>query len=149
MNNQKERSVKRLSKQFDKIFLEIKSDINNKKKTLNFLSKDFRFNFKVEDLRQFKKFKSVALIGMGGSILGAEAIYSFLQTKVKKKFYFFNNLDENKILKFKKKKNLSNVLFIIISKSGSTIETLSNTFALNIIKKKSKNIILISEKRNN
>ena len=108
MNNQKERSVKQLSKQFDKIFLEIKSDINNKKKTLNFLSKDFKFNFKVEDLRQFKKFKSVALIGMGGSILGAEAIYSFLQTKVKKKFYFFNNLDENKLSNFKKKKFIKN-----------------------------------------
>ena len=78
MNNQKDRPVKMLSKQFDKIFLEIKSDINNKKKTLNFLSKDYKFNFKVEDLRQFKKFKSVALIGMGGSILGAEAIYSFI-----------------------------------------------------------------------
>jgi glucose-6-phosphate isomerase len=148
MNNQKERSVKRLSKQFDKIFLEIKSDINNKKKTLNFLSKDFRFNFKVEDLRQFKKFKSVALIGMGGSILGAEAIYSFLQTKVKKKFYFFNNLDENKLSNFKKK-NLSKILFVIISKSGNTIETLSNAFALNIIKKNAKNIILITEKKNN
>lgn len=148
MNNQKDRSVKLLSKQFDKIFLEIKSDINNKKKTLNFLSKDYKFNFKVEDLRQFKKFKSVALIGMGGSILGAEAIYSFLQTKVKKKFYFFNNLDENKLSNFKKK-NLSKILFVIISKSGNTIETLSNTFALNIIKKNAKNIILITEKKNN
>jgi glucose-6-phosphate isomerase len=148
MNNQKDRSVKLLSKQFDKIFLEIKSDINNKKKTLNFLSKDFKFNFKVEDLRQFKKFKSVALIGMGGSILGAEAIYSFLQTKVKKKFYFFNNLEENKLSNFKKK-NLSKILFVIISKSGNTIETLSNAFALNIIKKNAKNIILITEKKNN
>ena len=36
------------------------------------------------------------------------------------------------------KKNLSKILFIIISKSGNTIETLSNTLALNIIKKTQK-----------
>ena len=49
----------------------------------------------------------------------------------------------------KKKENLSKVLFIIVSKSGNTVETLSNTFTLNIIKKNSKNIIIISEKKNN
>ena len=40
------------------------------------------------------------------------------------------------------------MLFIIISKSGNTVETLSNTFVLNILKKNSKNIIIISEKEN-
>ena len=40
---------------------------------------------------------------MGGSILGAEAIYDFFQSKIKK-FYFFNDIDENKITEFKKKK---------------------------------------------
>lgn len=58
-------------------------------------------------------------------------------------------MDENKLYDFKKKENLSKVLFIIISKSGNTIETLSNLFSLNIIKKNSKNIIIISEKKNN
>jgi glucose-6-phosphate isomerase len=38
---------------------------------------------------------------------------------------------------------------LIISKSGNTIETLSNFLSINIIKKNSKNIILISEKKNN
>ena len=85
---------------------------------------------------------------MGGSILGAEAIHNFLRRKIKKKIYFFNNLDEEQVAEFKKK-NLSNILFIIISKSGETVETLSNIFSLNIIKKNAKNVILISEKRNN
>ena len=40
-------------------------------------------------------------------------------------------------------------MFLIISKSGNTLETLSNFFSLNIIKKNSKNIIIISEKSNN
>ena len=99
-------------------------------------------------LLNFKKFNEFNLIGMGGSILGSEAIYDFLKKKIKKKVYFFNNLDEDKILNFKKKKNLSEILFIIISKSGNTVETLANIFSLGIIKKYAKNVILISEKNN-
>ena len=45
------------SKKFDKIFLEIKSDIKNKDKTLHVLDKNFKFNFNVKDLKNFKKFK--------------------------------------------------------------------------------------------
>ena len=41
------------------------------------------------------------------------------------------------------------MLFIIISKSGNTIETISNTLHMKIIKRNAKNIILISEKKNN
>ena len=145
----KSKKLKNLSKKFDKIFLEIKSDVKNTKKTLNVLDNNFKFNFRIKELKKFKKFKTIVLIGMGGSILGSEAIYNFLQIKVKKRLYFFNNLDENKIKNLKKKENFSRVLFIIISKSGNTIETLSNVFSLNIIKKDAKNIILISEKKDN
>ena len=143
------KSLHSIYKKFEKIYLETKKDIEDTNKTLNVLSSNFNFNFKIKNLKKFKKFKKIALIGMGGSILGAEAIYNFLQTKIKKKIYFFNNLDERKIIDFKKKENQSNVLFIIISKSGNTLETLSNVFLLNIIKKKAKNIIIISEKKNN
>jgi glucose-6-phosphate isomerase len=86
---------------------------------------------------------------MGGSILGVEAIYGFFEKKIKKKIYFFDDLDESKIKNFKKRENFSKTLFIIVSKSGNTTETLSNTFLLNIIKNDSKNIIIISGKNNN
>ena len=142
-------SQKKFSRKFDKIFLEIQKDVKDIKKTLNVLDKRFKFSFKVNDLKKFQNFKKVAIIGMGGSILGAEAIHHCFQSKIKKKFYFFNDLDEEKILNFKKTENLSKVLFLIISKSGNTLETLSNTFALNIFKRNLKNIILISEKKNN
>ena len=142
-------SLKKLSKEFKKIILNINHDIKNTTKTLNVLNDKFKFNFKIKDFKKFKKFKTIAIIGMGGSILGAEAIHDFLKIKIKKKIYFFDNLDLNKISNFKKKENLKKVLFLIISKSGNTIETLSNTFALDIIKKNSKNIIIISEKKNN
>ncbi|MDA8771387.1 glucose-6-phosphate isomerase, partial [Candidatus Pelagibacter bacterium] len=61
----------------------------------------------------------------------------------------FSDLDTEKIKNFKKTVNSNKILFIVISKSGNTIETLTNFLALNIIKKRQKNIILISEKRNN
>ena len=140
---------KKLSKKFDKIYLDLKSEIKRTNKTLNVLNKNFRFSFKIADLQKYKKYKSIAIIGMGGSILGAEAIYDFFQSKIKKNIYFFDNIDENKITKFKKKENLSKVLYIVISKSGDTVETLSNLFSLNIIKKNAKNIIIITEKRSN
>ncbi len=144
----KVKSNRQFSKRFNKIFLQIKKDIKNSNKTLNILDNKFKFNYKINDLKNFKKFKTIAIIGMGGSILGSEAIFKFLQRKVKKKIYFFNDLNEKKITDFRKKENFSKVLFIIISKSGNTIETLSNTFSLNILKKNSKNIILVSDKKN-
>tara|TARA_X000000950_G_scaffold78923_1_gene99263 strand:- start:6138 stop:7337 length:1200 start_codon:yes stop_codon:yes gene_type:complete len=144
----KDKSFKSLSKKFDRIFSEIKLDIKNDKKTLNVLDNNLKFNFKIQELTRFKKFKTIVLVGMGGSILGSEAIYNFFQSKIKKKIYFLNDLNEIKLTNLKKK-NLSEILFIIVSKSGNTLETLSNTFALNILKKNAKNIIFISEKKDN
>ena len=145
----KGRSLKILSKKFDKKFSEVKKEIKDNNKTLNVLDKKFRLNFKTKDLNKFKRFKTISIIGMGGSILGAEALYDFFQEKIKKKVYFFDDLNETKITDLKKKEDLSKILFVIISKSGNTVETLSNLFALQIIKKRSKNLILISENKNN
>ena len=142
-------SLKKLSKEYKKIISEVSSEINNTTKTLSVLSDKFKFNFNIKDLSKFKKYKTIALIGMGGSILGAEAINNFLKIKIKKKIYFFDNLDAKKISNIKKKEKLSEILFIVISKSGNTVETLSNFFTLNILKKNSKNIIIISERKNN
>ena len=77
----------------------------------------FRLNFKVNDLKKFKKYKTVVLVGMGGSILGSEAIYRLFRTKIKKNFYFLNDLNIDKI-KSLKKISINKVFFLIISKSG-------------------------------
>ena len=127
----------------------IKDNLDTPKDMFHSFSKKFKLNFKAKDINRFKQYKTVVTIGMGGSILGSEAIYSFLGKKIKKIFLFLNDIDKEKLDKIKSKKNLNKILFIIISKSGNTIETLSNTFALKIIKKNAKNIIIISEKKNN
>ena len=100
----KVKSLNNLSKKFEKIFIKTKKEVYVKKKTLNILNNNFKFNFKIKDLNRFDKFQNIAIIGMGGSILGAEALYSFFKKKIKKKVYFFNNLDEDKVSNFKKKK---------------------------------------------
>ncbi len=140
---------KRISKNFSQLFARLEQDINDPKKTLYVLNKDFKFNFNNKDIKQFKSFKTIAIIGMGGSILGTEAIYNFLKIKIKKKIYFFDDINTNKINDIKKKENLKKTLFLIISKSGSTIETITNFLSLKILKKNSRNIIIISEKNNN
>ena len=76
---------------------------------------------------------------MGGSILGTEAIYQFLKKKIKKEFIFINNLN-SKILPQKKAVNL------IISKSGETLETISNTHIITNSSKSSKNLIITENK---
>tara|TARA_B100001093_G_scaffold323615_1_gene308787 strand:- start:345 stop:1562 length:1218 start_codon:yes stop_codon:yes gene_type:complete len=141
--------VKKFKKDFYKVIREVVDETSDSNKTLNILNDNYKFDLKNKNLNKFKKFKKIAIIGMGGSILGVEAIYNFLEKKIKKRVYFFDDLNPEKISDFKKKENLDKILFIIISKSGNTVETLSNFFSLNIIKKKSKNIILISEKKNN
>ena len=138
-----------ISSKFEKLFKEIRNNLKYKKNNFHILSKNFEINFSNKDLKKMSNFKSLAILGMGGSILGTEAIYQFLEKKIKKKVVFFNDLNEEKIVNFKKTNKFNKVLFVIVSKSGNTLETLSNFIALNIIKKYSKNIIIISEKKNN
>ena len=76
---------------------------------------------------------------MGGSSLGAQAIYGFLKKKIKKNFVFIDNISS---LPYEKtKKNITN---LVVSKSGNTIETIVNSNIL--IKKKDKNIFITENK---
>ena len=84
---------KNFSKKITKIFQKLKKETNDTNKTLNILSKNYNFNLKFKNLNKFNKFKTITLIGMGGSILGSEAIYAFLQGRIKKRINFINDLD--------------------------------------------------------
>jgi glucose-6-phosphate isomerase len=129
-----------------KIIKNIYNNLDNEKNTYHFLSKKFILDFEKSSLKKFKKYELIVLIGMGGSVLGAKAIYSFLKEKIKKNFIFIDNLDYLKIEQLKKNKYFKNCLFIIISKSGNTIETLVNS---SLLKNKItfKNTIIITEKK--
>ena len=112
---------------------------------LKHMISDIKFDAKYSNLR---KYKTIVIIGMGGSILGTKAIYSFLKHKIRKKFIFLDNLDENYLKQIKKNKNLSKTLFLIISKSGNTDETILNMYFLKNFLKYN-NTIILSENRDN
>ena len=150
INNNNFSQKKKINKKYSKIINKIIFDLDNIKDTFHCLSNKFKLNFTANDLKNFRNFNTIVIVGMGGSILGSKAIYYFLEKKIKKKFIFLDNINEINLDVIKsKKKDLSKTLFLIISKSGDTVETLSNLLALKIIKRKSKNIIIISEKNNN
>jgi len=132
-----------------KFFKSLESDIKNFEiPLLQSYEKNYTFDFLPTTIRKFSKYKNIVVIGMGGSILGAKAIYNFFKDKIKKNFFFFDNLDRNLHLQFKKLKNLKDSCFIIISKSGNTLETLTNlnlVFSKSLLKRK---LIIISEIKN-
>ena len=128
---------------------EILKNLNKDKNSFSFLNNNFELEFNNSELKKFKKYKQIAILGMGGSILGVKAIFNFLEHKIKKKLYFFDNLNEFKISNFNKNKHLRQMLFIIISKSGNTLETLTNFDIINKKKINKNNIIVITDNKKN
>lgn len=70
--------------------------------------------------------KNIVVIGIGGSSLGIKAVDSLLKTKKgERELFFFENSDPVDISRTLSKLTKEESLFIVISKSGSTIETTS------------------------
>ena len=113
--------------------------LNEKNQIISSLSKSYKDSFSKKNTKHFNKKFDYRIIGMGGSSLGAQAIYDFLKKKIKKNLKFVDNLNAFKNKKVKK--NLNN---LIISKSGNTTETIVNANIL--IKKKDKNLFITEKK---
>ena len=104
------------------------------------LKSTYKYSYPKKIISKYKKFSNIRIIGMGGSILGTEAIYCFLKKKIKKKLTFVNNLNSN--ADYFQDKNIN--LNLIISKSGNTLETISN--ANTLIKSRDTNVIITEDK---
>lgn len=112
-------------------------------------NKNYKLDYSPALIKKLSKYDNIIIFGMGGSILGAKCIYSFFKKKIKKKVFFFDNLDLNLNLKFKKIKNINNSSFVVISKSGDTLETIANLniiFSKNLMKNK---LVVITEIKDN
>ena len=130
--------LKKKSKYIKKFFQELINQYKNNNQLLKSLSTSYNYSFKKNKINKFKKGRFFRIIGMGGSILGSEAIYKFLRNK--KEFYFINNLQS-----LKNNFALKPSTNIIISKSGNTLETVVN---INLYcRKKDKNIIITEKKQ--
>ena len=121
---------KRLKKIFSKI-------LNKDDEILKSLTPNYKNQYSKSLIQKFKKKKVLKIIGMGGSILGTQAIHDYLRHKIKKEIFFFDNIETN----LKIKKRATN---LIISKSGTTLETIVNS---NILIKKNDKNIFITESR--
>ena len=123
-----------------KIKKEFKNLLSKENKILSSLTSKYKYSYSNKIIKKYKKFSILQIIGIGGSILGTEAIFSFLKDKIKKNFLFIDNI-KNETLKNKENK----ILNLVVSKSGNTLETISN---FNIFVKKNDKNIFITENRN-
>ncbi|MGE0739273.1 glucose-6-phosphate isomerase [Sulfurimonas sp.] len=113
------------------------------------------YNLVHQDTSAFKEYASkvtqsnIVVIGIGGSTLGTYAIYKFLKhsKNLSKKLFFLETTDPIDIKsKLKRVDDLQDTLFIIISKSGTTIETVSIFKYINsLVKCDERNTVVVTE----
>lgn len=99
----------------------------------------------LEKLRAFlneveakEQFTDLVQIGIGGSELGPKAVYLALEAyhKPNRRVHFLSNVDPDDGAQIFHRVNLEKTLVVVVSKSGSTLETLTNEeFAKEYFKK--------------
>jgi len=105
----------------------------------------------VSDIEEFAKTitkKFIVVIGIGGSSLGAKSIYQFLAHKrnFDKEIIFLDTIDPLEINYSLKKVEIDNAYFVVISKSGNTLESISLfKHICNKVKIKNDNCCVISD----
>ena len=129
---------KKNNQKIKKLFFEILQKKNSSYRVINTFSNNYQYSYNKKNIARFKKYKTLSIFGLGGSSLCIKAIYNFLRLKIKKKVYFYDNLNVA-VPKIDKNKNLD----IVISKSGSTLETIVNQ---NIFSKSKKLFITENKK---
>ena len=131
----------KIKKKSSKLKKYLKFFLKKKDNVISSLGTDYKFSFDKKNIIKYKKFLNYRIIGMGGSSLGAQAIFNFLKRKIKKNFIFIDNLENENF-----RNNKTKFLNLIISKSGDTLETIVNVNIL--VKKNDKNIFLTENKKN-
>lgn len=112
------------------------------------------YNLVQQDMKKYKEYakdvkqKHIVVIGIGGSTLGTYAIYKFLKHSkdLEKKLHFLETTDPIDIQSKIEAIDLEDTLFVIISKSGTTVETISIFKYINSLVEISKdNTLVITE----
>ncbi len=119
--------------QYSKNFYQIKSNevifesVKDEIDTVGYYNLPLQDTSAIKEFAKDVKQKYIAVIGIGGSTLGTYAIYNFLKKShsYNKYLHFFESTDPMDIKSKINKLDLEDTLFIVISKSGTTIETIS------------------------
>ncbi|GGD42783.1 putative glucose-6-phosphate isomerase [Malaciobacter pacificus] len=117
---------------YEKSFYQIKSNaqifekIVEEKETIGYYNLPYQDTTEIKEFAKTVKQKDIVVVGIGGSSLGTYAIHQFLlERENSKKLHFLESTDPVDLHWRLKKIDLDHALFIIISKSGSTVETIS------------------------
>jgi len=142
--------------EYSKNFYQIKSNteiferIKAEREEVGYYNLPYQDMVEIKDYAQSISKKHIVVLGIGGSSLGARAIYEFLlpSNNYNKDLLFLETVDPLKINHCLKKIDLNNTQFLVISKSGNTIETISIFKYLNsLVEIDSSNCTIISEAR--
>ena len=99
-------------------------------------------------VKSFKeRFKNLIVLGIGGSALGAKAIYHALEKKSERNLIIADNIDPDFLSKIFNDLDLNNTCFAVISKSGATTETISQFLIVldNLKKNFKENLMIITD----
>jgi len=118
---------------YERNFYEIKSNeeifknLKKETKSVGYYSLPYQDISKIENYAASITCNNIYVIGIGGSSLGTKAIYKFLRTtkKFKKKLFFLDTIDPLRINYLLSLSEMTDSHFLIISKSGTTIEPTS------------------------
>ncbi len=115
--------------------------------------------FNEADIKQFEnlaqkitQYKKIIALGVGGSSLGGKTLTSL---KYQNKLQFIESIDPETIANILQDIDFENTFFLVISKSGETIETICQSLIiLNILQKKqlknfAQRFLFITENKNN
>jgi len=112
------------------------------------------YNLPFQETTVFKEYAkevkqtNVVVIGIGGSSLGTYAIYKYLKHSqdLSKKLFFLETTDPIDIQSKLENIDLKDTLFIVISKSGTTVETVSIFKYINsLVKCDASNTVVVTE----
>jgi len=119
--------------EYSKNFYQIKSNteiferIKAEREEVGYYNLPYQDTTEIKDYAATISKKHVVVVGIGGSSLGARAIYEFLlpSNDYTKDLLFLETIDPLKVNHLLKSIDLTDTQFVIISKSGNTIETIS------------------------
>ena len=112
------------------------------------------YNLPFQDTSIYKEYakgvkqNNIVVIGIGGSTLGTYAIYKFLKhsKELSKKLFFLETTDPIDIKSKLEGIDLEDTLFVVISKSGTTVETISIwKYIHSLVKIDKSNTVIITE----
>ncbi|UCN01161.1 glucose-6-phosphate isomerase [Sulfurimonas sp. SWIR-19] len=125
------------------------AEIVKEKNSIGYYTLPLQDTFVYKEYAKTVRQTNIVVIGIGGSTLGTYAIYKFLKHSkdLRKKLFFLETTDPIDIKSKIENIDLEDTLFIVISKSGTTLETIALFKYINsLVTCNKENTVIVSEK---